>query len=143
MMITTLKEASDGAVADISRLLAQLRENSDEHTTSRAELETIVGDPNAFLVIANDESRTIGMGTLYVLNKFSKKTAFVEDVVVDSGYRGQGLGEKIMQEILAIAKREAVRTVYLTSRPERVAAHKLYTKLGFQKKDTTVFRLAL
>jgi len=143
MMITTLTEASEAGAADISRLLVQLRENKDEHSASLAELEVIVNDPNAFLVVAKDESRIIGMGTLYVQNKFSKKTAFVEDVVVDDAYRGKGIGKEIMNAILEIAKKENVRTVYLTSRPKREAAHALYTKLGFEKKDTTVFRLKL
>jgi ribosomal protein S18 acetylase RimI-like enzyme len=33
-----------------------------------------------------------------------------------------------------------VRTVDLTSRPSREAANRLYQKLGFQKRDSHVYR---
>ena len=141
--IIRLKEANEQAVADIGILLRQLRENPEEHKTSVEELRQIVEDKNVALLVAKDGERIIGMASLYIMTKLSKRTGGVEDVVVDSTYRGQGLGEKLMQAIIDTARAEHLKTLYLTSRPERTAANKLYQKLGFELKQTNPYRLKL
>jgi ribosomal protein S18 acetylase RimI-like enzyme len=83
------------------------------------------------------------MATLYLFTKFGKRSGQVEDVVVDSDFRGQHLGEEIMQRIIEVARDNKVATLHLTSRPVRVAANKLYQKMGFEKKETNVYRLRI
>jgi ribosomal protein S18 acetylase RimI-like enzyme len=143
IQIEQLKEASTEAAAAISVLLAQLRENPKEHTATQAELETIVSDPNIVLLVAKDEKKIIGMTSLYIMNKFSKRTGSIEDVVVDDGYRGQGIGQRLVEEIIESAKQMGLKSIQLTSRPERVAGNKLYQKLGFEQKETNVYRMKL
>lgn len=141
MNIVQLKEASEGAVNDISILLSQLRENAEEHTTTLSELSDIVKDHNTVCIVAQDGSRIVGMGMFYILQKFGKRIAHVEDVVVHSDFRGQGLGKSIMEAVIATARERGVRTLNLTSRPAREAANQLYQKLGFERKETNVYRL--
>ena len=64
-------------------------------------------------------------------------------MIVSEEYRGQGLGEKIMRKVVTIARTKKLTSLKLTSRPSRVAAHRLYEKLGFEKKETEVFGLKL
>ena len=47
-----------------------------------------------------------------------------------------------MQKALQIAREARARTVDLTSRPDREAANRLYERLGFQARESTVYRLA-
>jgi ribosomal protein S18 acetylase RimI-like enzyme len=141
--ITRLKEANQQYVADINTLLPQLRENSDEHRATLEELQQITSDANVALIVAKDGERIVGMATLYMITKFSKRTGHIEDVVVDDGYRGQGLGRAIMEQVIQTAREEGVRAVHLTSRPERVAGNTLYQKLGFKRKETNAYTLKL
>ncbi|HEY4520841.1 MAG TPA: GNAT family N-acetyltransferase [Candidatus Paceibacterota bacterium] len=141
--IERIFEASEGMIEDINRLLPQLRASPEEHNGSLAELQTIVGDKNAALIVARDEKKIVGMATLYMIAKFSKRTGTVEDVVVDSAYRGRGLASQILKKLIDIAKEEGVKTLSLTSRPAREAANKLYQKLGFERKETNVYRMKL
>ncbi len=141
--IVQLKQSSEQAAADIGNLLRQLREDPNEHKVSAEELKTITDDKNVALIVAKDGERIVGMATLYILTKLSKRTAQIEDVVVDSGYRGQGLGEKLMRAVIDIARTEKVKTLHLTSRPERTAGNALYQKLGFELKQTNPYRLKL
>jgi ribosomal protein S18 acetylase RimI-like enzyme len=39
-----------------------------------------------------------------------------------------------------VARSNGVRTVDLTSRPSREAANALYLKLGFERRETNVYR---
>ncbi|RJQ35563.1 GNAT family N-acetyltransferase [Candidatus Parcubacteria bacterium] len=143
MDIVRLTEARESYVADINGLLSQLRSDPSEHKGSLIDLHTIVADKNVAFIVAVDGEKIVGMATLYMITKIGKRGGYVEDVVVDGNYRGQGLGEKLMQKLLEVARRENLKQLYLTTRPDRVAAHKLYEKLGFTQQQTDVYRMKI
>lgn len=108
-----------------------------------ADLAALVADKNVVLAVALDDGAVVGMGTLYIIPKVGKKNAYIEDVIVHEKYRGRGLGEQLTRLLIENAKKEGVVSISLTSRSHRVAAHKLYTKLGFSVQETNVFKLKL
>lgn len=81
------------------------------------------------------------------------KKYWIEDVVVDSKYRGKSLGRALIDEAIRYVsdeenkennrqdghKRNAV--IMLTSKPARVAANELYKSAGFEPKQTNVYRM--
>lgn len=69
--------------------------------------------------------------------------AWIEDVVVDESARGRGVGDVLSRTALETAAAAGARTVDLTSRPSRQAANRLYQRLGFERRDTNVYRLQL
>ena len=137
--IVQLKDATQKAVDELVVLGREL--HSDERTMTLAALEELVHDDTAILMVVKDDDRIIGMATLYSILKIGKHNSLVEDVIVDSRYRGQGLGEKLVRTLIDAGKARGITSVTLTSRPERVAAHKLYEKIGFVMKETDVFKL--
>ncbi|TSC86177.1 MAG: putative acetyltransferase [Parcubacteria group bacterium Gr01-1014_8] len=141
MIIEQLRSATGEALSDINKLLKQLRDEGGNGVLS--ELEAVVNNDNTALIVAKDGERIVGIGTLYTIQKISKRSGHVEDVVVDDAYRGQGLGEKLMQFLLDVARKKHIKKVYLTTRPARIAANKLYQKLGFQRKETNVYSIEL
>ena len=143
-MITVkqLTEADEQAVSEINTLLRQLRGDGSSMGTLE-ELKSITSAEHVAMVVAEEEGKIVGVGSLYALQKMGKRSGIVEDVVVDESQRGKGIGEKIMRMIIDIAREQQLSTVSLTSRPSRAAAHHLYQKLGFEKRDTTPFRLRL
>jgi ribosomal protein S18 acetylase RimI-like enzyme len=68
--------------------------------------------------------------------------AWIEDVVVDTEFRGRGCGEELTRAAIRIAQAAGVRTVDLTSRPAREAAGRLYERTGFEQRDSRVYRYA-
>jgi ribosomal protein S18 acetylase RimI-like enzyme len=80
------------------------------------------------------------MLTLAVFRIPTGVRAWIEDVVVDQSARGQGVGEALSRRALDLAAAAGARTVELTSRPSRQAANHLYQRLGFQPRDTNVYR---
>jgi ribosomal protein S18 acetylase RimI-like enzyme len=60
--------------------------------------------------------------------------------VVDEAARGRGVGEILNRWALGLADRLGARTVDLTSRPSRVAANALYRKIGFEERETNIYR---
>ena len=55
--------------------------------------------------------------------------------------RGKGIGEKLTQFAIDYAVEQGFAEIDLTSNPTRVAANKLYQKLGFVLRETNIYRL--
>ncbi len=140
--ISLLKEVSEENVTDLNRLMDQLRADNARHGTLD-ELKQIVSSTDIALAVAQDDKKIVGTAALYTVRKIGKSTGYVEDVVVDEAYRGQGLGQKLMTLLIETAREQQLLSFGLTSRPERVAGNKLYQKLGFTIKETNVYRLKL
>ncbi len=138
--IVQLKAANEAACAEINTLLNQL---SNGRTCTLAHLERVVQNETTELWVAMDEGKIVGMTTLILIVKPGGITALLEDVVVDEAARGKGIGKMLCEKGVERAKENCARSIQLTSRPDRVAANKLYQKLGFQIRETNVYRLEL
>ena len=60
------------------------------------------------------------------------KSAVVEDVVVDWSVRGQGVGKRMMEDAMEVARECACYKIVLSSNRNRLAAHRFYEALGFE-----------
>lgn len=102
-------------------------------------------DERAYEFVACLDDRVVGyfylMEDIDIIQDF--KTYHVEYVCVDPQYRGQGIGKKMMEFAIQFAKDHQVKRMELTSGNQREVAHKLYLSLGFEKRDTSVFRKEL
>jgi ribosomal protein S18 acetylase RimI-like enzyme len=103
-------------------------------------LEAIAGSPATTVLIARSAGAITGTLTLVMFPLPTGLRAWIEDVVVDESARGQGIGEALTNEALRLAQAAGARTVDLTSRPSRVAAGRLYERLGFTIRDTRLYR---
>jgi ribosomal protein S18 acetylase RimI-like enzyme len=85
----------------------------------------------------------VGVATLAVFPIPTGRRAWIEDVIVDEASAGQGIGALLTNAMLDHARSLGCVSVDLTSRPSREAANHLYRKLGFQSRDTNVYRYEL
>lgn len=138
-------QVSDALVAAVGRLVGQLSTTSSP--PSRAEVEAIVASPATVLLVARDDAAAgdagegvVGMLTLAVFRIPTGVRAWIEDVVVDEAARGRGVGEALTRRALELATAAGARTVELTSRPTRDAANRLYRRLGFEPRETNIYR---
>ncbi len=141
MELIPLTTLTNAVVADVNDLLKQLT-SSGRQTTPEA-LAAVLTDPNTHIFVFTHNGKIVGMGCLVLVRLPSGLGGRIEDVVVSEQYRGQGLGEKILSKLIAVAGELGVTGIELTSKPSRAAANKLYKKLGFEPKETNVYRLKL
>ena len=139
--IVRVKSATARDLKDVNSILPQL--SPDAPTLKLSEYKSMLGDKNNIFLAAKDKATIIGMATLVTVRTPSGLRSWIEDVVVDSKYRGQGIGKRLCKALILAARQNKSMNVKLTSRPSRVAANKLYQKLGFQRKITNVYRLKL
>jgi ribosomal protein S18 acetylase RimI-like enzyme len=101
----------------------------------------MVNSPGAVLFLARDEQDVlVGMLTLITYRIPTGLNAVIEDVVVEAGARGGGIGTALVTAAIEEATRRGARHVDLTSRPSREAANRLYMRLGFAVRDTNFYR---
>ena len=137
-------EVTPALVEAFARLIPQL--SSSNPPPSAAELAAIVASEATLLLLAVDrdaDDRIVGSLTLVWFRIPTGVRAWIEDVVVDGDARGQGVGEQLNQQALFLARVLGARTVDLTSRPSREAANRLYQRIGFEARDTAVYRYLL
>ena len=127
-------------VESLRGLIAQLSPSAPPPTN--ADIEEIVDSPSTRLLVARgDDGVVIGSLTLVVFRIPTGVGVWIEDVVVDESARGQGTGEALVREGIRLAEAAGARAVNLTSRPDRAAANRLYQRLGFERRETNVYRL--
>lgn len=131
--VEAVTEVTDELVEACGRLLPQL--SASAAPVGAGELGRIVGHQGISLLVARTEEGIVGMLTLVSFPLASGLRARIEDVVVDEGARGQGVGTALTTAALELARRLGARNVDLTSRPSRVAANRLYQRLGFQRRE--------
>jgi ribosomal protein S18 acetylase RimI-like enzyme len=146
--VTEPAEVSGQLVTAVGRLVGQL--SSTAPAPTRAELEWIVASPATTLILAHEagdadaagvpEAPIVGMLTLAVFRIPTGVRAWIEDVVVDEAARGRGVGAALSRRAVELATEAGAKTVELTSRPSREAANRLYRRLGFQPRETNVYR---
>jgi ribosomal protein S18 acetylase RimI-like enzyme len=94
-------------------------------------------------VARRDDGTIVGVSTLAVFPIPTGRRAWIEDVIVDEASAGQGIGAMLTTAMLDRARELGCVSVDLTSRPSREAANHLYQKLGFEVRNTNVWRMAL
>ena len=142
MRIESCTAVDDDLVAAMARLIPQL--SSSSPPPDAAALRAIVDADACHLLLARDDDGTVlGSMTLVVFAIPTGVRAWIEDVVVDADARGRGVGEALNRQALELARSLGAKTVDLTSRPSREAANRLYQRMGFEPRETNVYRYTL
>jgi len=139
--ISRLEVIEAATLDDINALLKQLSERVPACTLEL--LQNIVTSPAVELWVARESGSIVGMGELAITLKPEGVIAQIEDMVVDAGHRGKGLGKMISEKLIERARARGARAVQLSSNPSRSAANTLYQKLGFKFHETNSYELKL
>jgi ribosomal protein S18 acetylase RimI-like enzyme len=131
----------DELVHAFARLVPQLSRSSPPPTATQ--LAEMVAAPASDVLLARLDGAIVGTLTLVTFRIPTGMRAWIEDVVVDDSARGHGVGDALNRFALLIAAEKGCKTVDLTSRPSREAANRLYQRLGFEPRETNVYRYSL
>jgi ribosomal protein S18 acetylase RimI-like enzyme len=147
LRVITATEVNEDLIRAVHHLLPQL--SGSARLPSGPEIDEIVSSQATTLLLAfaseqgAEDAPIVGMLTLVTFRLPTGVRAWIEDVVVDNSSRGQGVGAALTQAALEVAKARGAQTVDLTSRPSREAANRLYQRVGFEARETNVYRYKL
>lgn len=138
-----LVEVADFATAELAaaleRLLPQLLGRPVPVAPGR--LGDVLAQEAVTLLVARDESgEIVGTATVVIVETAASWVARLEEVVVDRWARGKGVGAALTSAAIQVATERGVEHLELTTAPRREAANRLYQRLGFQRRETNVYR---
>ena len=123
----------------LNALLLQL--SGSAPPLAEAELRAIIESDATHLLAASEDGRVLGMLSLVAFPIPTGVRAWIEDVVVDEACRGRGIAQALLEAAIVLARSIGAKTLDLTSRPQREAANRLYRRVGFEPRETNVYRL--
>ncbi len=123
----------------MQRFLDQLTTNP--MTLTEEMFRQLLASPNSHLFFLMKDEQTAGMLTVGIYHSPTGGKAWIEDVVVDEAFRGQGLSKLLVAHAIEFTKSQGIPSLMLTSNPKRIAANKLYQAMGFGRKETNVYRM--
>ena len=139
--VREVKVADKINLSAVNELLPQLSKSSKPMKLYN--LDNLVKSNSTFIYFAFNEKEVVGMLSLVVVRIPTGTKVWIEDVVVDENSRGKGIGRSLMNHALEEAGNLSAKCVDLTSRPNRVAANRLYQSIGFKKRETNIYRFDL
>ena len=125
----------------MQRFLNQLTTNP--MTLTEAMFRQLLDSDNSHLFFLVKDEQIAGMLTVGIYHSPTGGKAWIEDVVVDEAFRGQGLSKLLVAHAIEFTKSMGIPSLMLTSNSKRIAANKLYQAMGFERKETNVYRMKL
>ena len=141
MRIEAAKEATPALLQALKSLLPQLNPRLPELTMEK--LQAVVDDPAATLLAVYQDDAVMGVAVVLMYTTPSWRKARIEDVVIDETARGRGLGKALVERCIEVARQRGAEVVELQSARWRDAANRLYPALGFELRESNLYRLTL
>jgi GNAT superfamily N-acetyltransferase len=124
-------------------LLQQLWPNK---TLDRDTLGNLFSDARSagtrVLLCARLGDRVVGFGSMTLKTHLwhGGLIGWVDELVVDAGYRGHGIGRKLLERLMELAGENGCRAIELDSAFHREEAHSFYEGLGLEKRAYLFFK---
>jgi GNAT superfamily N-acetyltransferase len=133
-----IRPATRNDLSAILALMVDIETDDQVLDLSAAEaiFERMKSYPNYTIYVTVSEGKVIGTFSLLIMDNLAHMGApsgIVEDVVVHSSWRGQGIGKQMMQFAMLQCQKAGCYKMALSSNLIREQAHKFYDQLGFQR----------
>ena len=94
--------------------------------------ESIFSSDDVDGIVALEKGNVLGYASIHYINKITRKSGIIEDVVVKENQRGKGIGKLLVNNLIEKAKNNNCDKIILSSSEKNL---KFYQKLGFQKNE--------
>ena len=116
-------------------LLNQLGTGTESLVTYE-EFEKQFDKTDNFTYVLEMDKKIVASGSVLIEHKFRRglsRIAHIEEIVVDTNYRGKGLARKILEHLISVSKDNNVYKIILDCDDDLV---QFYEKIGFERKGT-------
>jgi GNAT superfamily N-acetyltransferase len=141
LTIEAATEATPELEQGLAALMPQL--NPALAGPTREALIAVLADPATTLLVARQDMLIVATATVIVYTTPAWTKARIEDLVVDEGNRGHGVGKALVNACLNVARERGAGVVELQSARRREVANRLYPRLGFERRESNVYRMML
>lgn len=135
-MNTTIRPATIRDYKKVIALFGEFVENPQRYAKfDNDSYADFLNREESFLDIVDVDQKIVGFITYSIRTviRYPKPIIEVEELFVDTDFRRQGLGKKLIKHVLEFAKENNCEYVFLASSKEREPAHKFYKSMGFDE----------
>jgi glucosamine-phosphate N-acetyltransferase len=103
--------------------------------SSRYNNPPIIGtlsNSKSIFIVVEINNIIVGVASLHIIEKLTRKMGLIEDVAVDSKHRGKGIGIKLIQNLTSKAKNMGCDKIVLSSSKDNIS---FYEKSGFKVNE--------
>ena len=133
-----IRPVKPGELPEVLELYAELE--GDGKTTDLAHAQALFARiqryPDYTVYVAVVDETIVGTFALLIMDNLAHQgipSGIVEDVVVASTWRGQGIGKQMMLFAMEHCRKAGCYKLVLSSNLKRDEAHRFYETLGFEK----------
>jgi GNAT superfamily N-acetyltransferase len=100
--------------------------------------ENYVNNEDGVVLLAEHSNKAIGIlvGSYHLDIDWEGKIAKVDALIVDKAHRRKGVGKKLVQQFVAMARRKRCKAIKSRINRKNVVAQKFHKSLGFVEADT-------
>tara|TARA_B100001059_G_scaffold218496_1_gene238716 strand:+ start:471 stop:872 length:402 start_codon:yes stop_codon:yes gene_type:complete len=91
-----------------------------------------LSNPKSIFIVVEINNIIVGVASLHIIEKLTRKMGLIEDVAVDSKHRGKGIGIKLIQNLTSEAKNMGCDKIVLNSSKDNIS---FYEKSGFKVNE--------
>ena len=134
-----LRKAEEKDLDGLDQVMLVISDKAGDRATVKELLQKISGDPQKYLLVAEDKEKGAICGSLLGvvfedICDSCRPILLVENVAVLESYQGRGVGRQMFQEIERWGKEQwDCHYEILVSGMNRTGAHKFYHALGFEE----------
>ncbi|MDO9164307.1 MAG: GNAT family N-acetyltransferase [Methylococcaceae bacterium] len=147
MQITPAKVADIPALCELLHLLfSQEADFTPDDDAQRRGLTRIINSPDiGLIIVARQDGQVVGMvSLLYTISTaLGERVALLEDMVVISKVRRTGVGSKLLQQAIKLARLNGCKRITLLTDAANKSAQRFYQRHGFDYSAMIPLRLSL
>ncbi len=131
--MVTIRDAIPQDAPGIVRLIQVMAgEAGGTSPLTEAFIPIYLGSPVCHVLLAEAEGRAVGLLSYHIRPDLyhAAGSCYVEELVVDPSWRGQGIGGKLLDEVLARAATAGCAEVSLSVMPDNAGAIRMYRQHG-------------
>ena len=140
MANVTIKEASEKDIPIVLGLLYELgrpkpQNDSDVDSFRKLVKKYIIDSDKKIHVAILDDTKIVGMVSMIFLSRLNRDTPemYIPELVVLEKYHNQGIGKKLINSCISLAKENHCHRIRLESGNRRKESHQFYKHLGFEQ----------
>ena len=119
--------------ADLDQIMQIEKACFGNDSWSKSNMKSELLATHTTYVVAEESSLLIGFAGLSKLA--TSNSSDVQTIAVSDSHRGLGVGRLLMESLLAFAKEQNAKEVFLEVREDKPAPQSLYSSLGFKAID--------
>lgn len=145
-----IEKATAADIPELTALLTELFTLEQEFEPNRQAQLTglrrlLSAQETGFIMLARKQEQIVGMVNILFTEStaLGSRVGLLEDMIVATGHRGQGIGSQLLKHALDEAVRSGCKRITLLTDHNNESAQRLYRRAGFEPSTMIVLRKSL